>query len=82
MVLHRQAVLGGNPNFQEIRIDRYGGFALYVDVKVGSKLEKKLLDLLQTATVNTNRADNYIRPPKSENLKWIVQRIQDRRSGW
>lgn len=82
-VLHRHDFLGGNPKFQEIRLDRSGAMKAYIDLRPGSELETKLLSLLETAT-----CDNKGRPaygwqlPTPERLKWLRERIRDRTSKW
>ncbi len=83
MVRHRNAALGGNADFQEIWLDRGGGFATHTDVQAGSPLETKVLRFLGTATINTN-ADLHIitHPADLDHLKWVVERMKDRNSKW
>jgi len=83
LVRHRDARKGGNPEFQEIWLDRIGGFETYVDVRPSSPLETKLVTLLQVATVRPNtRFSEPPNAPNAEQLKWVVDRIQDRKSKW
>src|SRR6266566_671303 len=43
LVLQRRADLGGNPEFQEIRLDRLGAMNPYIDLRPGTELEAKIL---------------------------------------
>ena len=81
-VLHRRADLGGNAEFQEIRIDRLGAMNPYIDVRPGSALEEKLLMLLQSATIDTNATPSYASLPSPPRLQWLCERIRDRKSKW
>src|SRR5438876_830288 len=78
IVRHRNAALGGNADFQEIWLDRGGGFGTHTDVQPDSALEAKLLQLLRTAMINTN-ADLHIitHPAKLDHLKWVAERMKD-----
>jgi hypothetical protein len=79
-VLHRRADLGGNAEFQEIRIDRLT--KPYIDVRPRSALEAKLLALLQTARIDTNATPSYATLPSPERLQWLCERIRDRKAKW
>ena len=79
-VLHRRADLGGNADFQEIRIDR--ATRPYIDVRPGSVLEAKLLVLLETASIDTNATPSYATLPSRERLQWLCERIRDRKTKW
>jgi hypothetical protein len=72
----------GNPDFQEIWLDRHGGFNPHIDVPPGSELESKLVVLLRTATVRTNVAERFSAPPRAERLRWVIERIRDRKTKW
>ena len=80
LVRHRNFT---NADFQEIWLDRNPGFGTHTDVQPGSALEVKLIQLLQTATINTNADLQFItHPPSLDHLKWVTKRIQDRKSKW
>jgi hypothetical protein len=83
-VLHRRADMGGNPDFQEIRIDRLGAMNPYIDLRPGSPLESHLLSLLQTARTDTNAAVPHTEFtfPRPERLRWLMDRIRDRKAKW
>jgi hypothetical protein len=80
LVHRRPKEEGGNPDFQEIRVVGYRGTK--TEVAAESPLERKLIELLRAASINTNDAPRYSEPPKPERLLWIVQRMQDRKSKW
>jgi hypothetical protein len=82
LVRHRDPRFGANPEFQEIWLDRYGGFNPHIDVSPATPLESKLVGLLLSATIKTNAGEHGWEPPNPERLKWIIQRIQDRKSPW
>lgn len=84
-VPHRNPGLGGNPGFQEvwIRPDEYSrdGFQL----EAGSELEAHVVSLLRTAAVAAPRPgspEDRVWEPTPDDLKWLVERIQNRRSKW
>jgi len=83
MVRHRNPALGGNADFQEIWLDRGGGFGTHTDVQPASALEAKLLLLLQAATIGTNAELHVTTKPASlDHLKWVTERMTDRRAKW
>jgi len=83
-VVHRRAEMGGNPDFQEIRLDRLGGMNPYIDLRPGSPLEAKVLSLLQSAGIYTNAAASHpeFTSPKPERLRWLTERIVDSKTIW
>jgi hypothetical protein len=83
-VVHRHTGMGGNPDFQEIRLDRFGAMSPYIDLRPGSPLEAKLLSLLQNAGIDTNAAapDAEFTSPRPERLRWLMDRIRDRKAKW
>ncbi len=85
LVRQRNPAFGGNPDFQEIWLDRTGGFGTYTDVRPGSALESKVIQLLSTASLRTNANETFVdpaNPPNLERLKWVIERIKDRKSKW
>ena len=84
-VPHRNAALGGNPDFQEIWLGPNKAAMRQVCLKPGSALETHLLTLLRTASVKENQeasSTNWPWTPTPKDLKWLAARIQDRRSTW
>lgn len=84
-VPQRHPEFGGNPDFQEIWLGPNKEGMHQVCLKPASALEARLLALLQTATVTTNtRASptNWPWTPTPRELKWLAERIQDRKSKW
>jgi hypothetical protein len=84
-VPHRNPELGGNPDFQEIYLGPNDEAKRQVRVEPGSALETRLLTLLRTATAKTNAATsltNWPWAPTTKDLKWLAERIQDRKSKW
>jgi hypothetical protein len=84
-VPHRNAALGGNPDFQEIWLGPNKSAMRQVCLKPGSALETHLLTLLRTAGVKENQeasSTNWPWMPTPNDLKWLAVRIQDRRSKW
>jgi hypothetical protein len=84
-VPHRNPELGGNPDFQEIYLGPNDEAKRQVRVEPGSGLETRLLILLRTATAKTNAETsptNWPWAPTTKDLKWLAERIQDRKSKW
>jgi hypothetical protein len=84
-VHHRNPVFDGNPDFQEIRLQPNAATNVRMPLEPGSALEAKLVTLLQTARVKANEdgsLSNQVWAPHASDLKWLVERIQDRKSKW
>ena len=81
-VRHRRPDMGGNANFQEIWLDSSGGMNPHLDLQPGSQLESKILTLLESATCKANAREDFMTPPTQERLRWVVERIRDRKSVW
>ena len=84
-VPHRNATLGGNPDFQEIWLGPNKTAMRQVCIKPGSALETHLLTLLRTASVKENREaslTNWPWAPAPKDLEWLAARIEDRKSKW
>jgi hypothetical protein len=84
-VPHRNAALGGNPNFQEVWLGPNKAAMRQVGLKPGSTLESHVLSLLRTATVKESQAassTNWPWTPTAKDLTWLAARIQDRTSKW
>lgn len=80
---HRNEAFGGNPDFQEIWLGPDEETKRQVCLKPGSALEAHLLTLVRTASVNQepSSTNRFWRPTLYE-LKWLAERIQDRKSKW
>jgi hypothetical protein len=84
-VPHRNPELGGNPDFQEIYLGSNDEAKRQVRVEPGSRLETRLLTLLRTASAKTTAETsptNWPWAPTTKDLKWLAERIQDRKSKW
>jgi hypothetical protein len=82
MVRHRHPALGGNAAFQEIWVGQNPGFRSHFDLIPGSLVEAKLLKLLRTARCHDVSFGFITRPPQTNALVWLDQRIRDRASTW
>ena len=85
LVPHRNAALGGNPDFQEIWLGPNKAAMRQVCLRPGSALEAHLLTLLRAASVKENRETsltNWPWAPSLGDLRWLAARIEDRRSKW
>ena len=80
LVRHRSADFGARPEFQEIRLWRRGRDHLVLEPK--SQNEQRLLRLLRSASINTNRWGGTLASPSQERLRWLIDRIEDRGSTW
>jgi len=77
--------MGGNPEFQEIRLCRFAGPDRHVELRPGPEPETKVLALLQTAHISTNRVgDGLPTQPTPDRLRWltVTARILDRKTKW
>jgi hypothetical protein len=84
-VSHRNADFGGNRDYQEIRLGPSEKSMRDLTLEPGSVLETKLVALLRTAKVKSGRGrnlSNRVWAPTPDDLKWIIERIQDRKSAW
>ena len=82
-VVHRRPDFGGNPEFQEIRLYRFAGPDRCINLQRGSALEAKVLALLRAADISTNgAADGFPTQPTAERLRWLIERILDRKTKW
>ncbi len=82
-VVHRRPDYGGNPEFQEIRLYRFAGPDRCINLQPGSVLEAKVLALLRAADIGTNgAADGLPTQPTAERLRWLSERILDRKTKW
>lgn len=80
MVRHRSAEFGASSGFQEIRLWRRE--QEYLVLEAQSQSEQHLLRLLGSASINTNRWSGTPSRPSDERLRWLINRIQNRKSQW
>ena len=80
LIRHRNPDFDGYPDAQEIGLWRRGQD--YFVLVPQSPSEQRLLALLQSASVNTNRWGGTPDCPSQDRLRWIINRIRDRKSPW
>jgi hypothetical protein len=85
LIHHRSGKSGGDPEYQAIWIEQNDGFEAYVNVREHSKLEKKIVALLQSAEIKPDTNARFAKPshsPTQDKLSWAIERIRDRKSKW